>query len=183
MSVFEFTATLFGIVVALAMARTLGGVADIIRYRKEIRHKPLFLIWFSLLLLGNVVWWFSLWRLSESDVVSLYQFGMAFLVPVCFFIATRLLVPDVSDFTAIGERYRGVRVPFLLTLAIPFFPGPILAGVFTSEWSIGAYLLPAGMILVAGTLSSNVRFQYGVAISVTVIYLAFAMQFRSSIGG
>jgi hypothetical protein len=183
LSVFEFTATLFGIVVALAMARTLGGVADIIRYRKEVHHKPLFLIWFSLLLLGNVVWWFSLWRRSESDVVSLYQFGITFLVPVCFFIATRLLVPDESDFTAIGERYRGVRVPFLLTLAIPFFPGPILAGIVAADWSIGAYLLPAGLLLVAGTLSPNIRLQYGVAVSVTAIYLAFAVQFRSSIGG
>ena len=164
------------------MARTLGGIADLIRYRSEIRHKPLFLIWFSFLLLGNVVWWFSLWGRSESPTVSLYQFGITFLVPVCLFIATRLLVPDESNFRTIEERYKGVRVPFLLAIATPFFPGPILTGIFASDWSIGAYLIPGGLLLVAGTLSPNIRLQYGVAISVTVIYLAFAVQFRSSIG-
>jgi hypothetical protein len=182
LSVFEFTATLFGIVVALAMARTLGGIADLIRYRSEIRHKPLFLIWFSFLLLGNVVWWFSLWRRSESNTVSLYQFGITLLVPVCFFIATRLLVPDESNFRSIEERYRNIRVPFLLLLAIPFFPGPILGGIVLSNWSIGAYLIPAGLLLVCGTLSPNIRLQYSIAMSVTLIYLAFAVQFRSSIG-
>ncbi len=182
MSVFEFTATLFGIVIALAMARTLGGIADLIRYRNEIHHKPLFLIWFCFLLLGSVVWWFSLWRLSESNAVSLYQFGFTFHVPVFFFIATRLLVPDESNFKTIEDRYSDIRVPFLLTLAVPFFPGPILAGVLASDWSFGTYLIPGGVLLVCGTLSPNVRLQYSIAISVTVIYLAFALQFRSSIG-
>ena len=183
MSVFEFTATLFGIVVALAMARTLGGIADLIRYRNEIRHKPLFLIWFSFLLLGNIVWWFSLWGRFDSATVSLYQFGITFLVPVCFFVATRLLVPDESNFRTIQERYRDIRVPFLLILSIPFFPGPILTGLFAADWSIGAYLIPGGLLLVCGTLSPNIRLQYGVATSVTVIYLAFALEFRASIGG
>ena len=183
MSVFEFTATLFGIVVALAMARTLGGIADLIRFRSEIRHKPLFLIWFSFLLLGNVVWWFSLWGRSESNIVSLYQFGVTFLVPMFFFIATRLLVPDESNFRTIEERYRDIRVPFLLSLATPFLLPPILTGILASDWSLGAYLIPMGVLLICGTLSSNVRLQYSVAISVAVIYIAFALQFRSSIGG
>ena len=184
MSVFEFTITLFGIVVALAMARTLGGIADLIQFRSEIRHKPLFLIWFSFLLLGNVVWWFGLWeRRSGSDTVSLYQFGVTFLVPVFLFIATRLLVPDESNFRTIEERFRNIRVPFLLSMATPFLLPALLIGIFASNWSPGAYLIPVGVLMVCGTLSSDVRLQYGVAISVVVIYLAFALQLRSSIGG
>lgn len=183
MSVFEFTATLFGIVVALAMARTLGGIADLIRHRDVINHKPLYLIWFALLLTGCVVWWFSLWERSNSASVSLYQFAVTFLVPVCFFIATRLLVPDEPDFKFIESRYENVRVAFLLTLAIPFFPGPILAGIVVSDWSVAAYLVPAGVLLVIGALSANIRLQYIVATSVTVLYIAFALQFRYSIGG
>lgn len=183
MSVFEFTATLFGIVIALAMARTLGGIADLIRYRREITHKPLFLIWFTLLLLGNIVWWFSLWQRSNSDSVSLAQFATTFVVPFFFFIATRLLVPDESEFKNIESRYSNIRVPFLVSLAIPFFPGPIFSGIFASDWTIAMYLVPAGLLLLGGTASANIRFQYFIATTVTVLYLAFAAQFRYRIGG
>jgi len=165
------------------MARTLGGISDLIRHRREIQQKPLFLIWFSFLLLGSVVWWFSLWGRSASITVSLYQFALAFHIPVFLFIATRLLVPDESSFRTIEERYNHVRVPFLLSLAIPFIPNPIFVGVSTSDWSIAVYLIPIGFLLICGTFSPNIRLQYGVAISATAIYLAFAVRFRSSIGG
>jgi hypothetical protein len=45
------------------------------------------------------------------------------------------------------------------------------------------YLLPMGAFLLVGTASSNIRLQYVVALAVTVAYVMFAIQFRSTVAG
>ncbi len=163
MSPFEFTITLISIVIALGIARILGGYADLIQHRKETEHSWLFLIWFSFLLLTHVGWWFSLWGSSRDEVFSLSQFIILLNVPCFLFIATRLLIPSEGEFHKITKRYQTLRVPFLLAFSVAFLPGPMLRGFNTGDWSIALYLSTVGLLILASTLSPNMRLQYGVA--------------------
>ena len=183
MSVFEFVVTLYSIVIALGVARVLTGYVALIEFRKEVAHLPLFVIWLSLLLLVHVVWWFSLWNDSDAHSFALFRAIFTFHVPAFLFIASQLLVPGESALETIAERYTKLRVPFLVCLAVPFIPGPLLAGIVTGDWSLAMYLLPMGAILLVGTASSNIRLQYVVALAVTVAYVMFAIQFRSAVTG
>ena len=127
MSPFEFTITLISIVIALGIARILGGYADLIQHRKETEHSWLFLIWFSFLLLTHVGWWFSLWGSSRDEIFSLSQFIILLSVPCFLFIATRLLIPSEGEFHKNRET-------------LPDSPGALSSGVFSrfSAWSNAA---------------------------------------------
>ena len=183
MSVFEFVAILYSIVIALGVARVLAGFVALIEFRKEVAHPPLFVILLSLLLLMHIVWWFSLWNRSDALSFSLLQAVFTFHVPAFLFIASRLLVPGESALETISERYAKLRVPFLVCFAIPFLPGPALAGIVSGDWSGAMYLLPIGTFLLVGTTSSNTRLQYAVALAAMAVYVTFAFQFRSAVNG
>ena len=183
MSVFEFVVTLYSIVIALGIARVLTGYVAIIEFHKEIAHLPLFVIWLSLLLFGHIVWWFSLWNRSDALSFTLVQAIVSFHVPAFLFIASRLLVPGESALETIAERYAKLRVPFLVCFSIPFIPGPLFAGFATGDWSRASYLLPIGTLLLVGTISANTRLQYVVALAAMVVYVMFAIQFRSAVNG
>jgi hypothetical protein len=182
-SVFEFVATLYSIVIALGIARILSGYVALIEHRKEVHNLPLFVIWLSMLLLVHIVWWFSLWNRSDALSFTLFQAILTFHVPAFLFIACGLLIPGESALETITERYNKLRVPFLICFSIVFIPGPLLAGIAISDWSIAMYLVPIGVLLLVGTVSSNIRLQYTVALSAMVTYLMFAIQFRSSLNG
>ena len=183
MSVFEFVVTLYSIVIALGLARILTGYVAIIEFRRGIDHLPLFVIWLSLLLFGHIVWWFSLWNNSEALSYTLLEAIFTFHVPAFLFIASRLLIPGESALETISERYAKLRVPFLVCFAIPFIPGPLLAGFATGDWSRALYLLPIGTLLLVGTTSTNTRLQYVVALAAMAVYVMFAIQFRSAVNG
>jgi fucose 4-O-acetylase-like acetyltransferase len=181
-SVFEFVITLYSIVIALGIARLLGGYVALIEFREKIAHRPLFVLWLSLLLFGHVVWWFNLWSRSDTTTFSLFQTVFTFHVPAFLFIACHLLVPSEGARETMAERYAKLRVPFLVCLAIPFIPAPLLAGIATGDWSVASYLIPIGGLLLLGTASANLRFQYLIASAATVVYLVFAVNFRSGVG-
>ena len=182
MSVFEFTLTLYSIVIALGVARVLTGYVALIEYRKETPNTPLFFVWFSFLLLTHIVWWFSLWGLNATERLSLILVLFLFHIPAFLFIATRLLIPSESELSTIGERFAKLRIPFLLSFSVPFIFGPLFQGI-GGDWATAIYLIPAGALLVAGTSSPNIRLQYFVAVGAFLIFLAFAAQFRSFLAG
>ena len=183
MTVFEFVLTLYSIVIALGVARVLTGYVALIEYRKEIANLPLFMIWLSLLLLANIVWWFSLWNKNAAQSFTLSEALFTFHVPAFLFMACRLLVPGESELETIAERYAKLRVPFLVCFSLAFIPGPLLRGVATGDWSTAVYLLTIGAFLLVGTASSNTRLQYIAALAATVTYVMFAIQFRSAVTG
>ena len=183
MTVFEFVLTLYSIVVALGIARVLTGYVALIEYRKEIANLPLFMIWLSLLLLAHIVWWFSLWNNNAAQSFTLFEAFMTFHVPAFLFMASRLLVPSESELETIAERYAKLRVPFLVCFSLAFIPGPLAGGVATGDWSTAVYLMTIGVFLLVGAASSNMRLQYFAAVTATVTYVMFAIQFRSVVTG
>ena len=126
------------IVLALGIARVLGGFADVARDWREIEAKWPFLGWLSLLLALHLGWWFGLWaRFSAMNEISLSTFLTWFLIPASFYVASRLLIPNFPEGSPpnLEQRFADVRVPFFVCLflaVVPVLPG--LPGAARSQW-------------------------------------------------
>jgi hypothetical protein len=69
LSTFEYMSVMHSIVLALGIARVLGGFADVARDWRVIEAKWRFLGWLLLLLVLQLGWWFGLWaRFSTVPV-------------------------------------------------------------------------------------------------------------------
>ncbi|MDA7775307.1 hypothetical protein N8993_14135 [Pseudomonadales bacterium] len=180
MSVFEFTTVLFGFVVALGLARVLGGIADLIQFWRQLINPYLFGIWFLLLVLLPIGWWTSIWRFSDSSSIPLQQLLSMFHVPVFMYIATRLLVPTESEFLAINKRYDSIRTPFAMCLGVPTIISPAIG--FMTGSSEMVYLIIVGSLQISLPLTKNRKYDYFVAASSVVVYVAFIAQYRAVIG-
>ena len=180
MSAFEFTTVLFGFVVALGLARVLGGVADLIRCWSRVEHPILYSLWFSLLVLFPIGWWTSLWQFSAAKTITLFQVIMMFHVPIFMYVAARLIVPSESEFEHIDSRYESVRSPFALCMALPALIGPIPSILFGNFELI--YVAINGVLQGSLLIFRNKRYDYFVVCSCLVVYIAFIVQYRSMIG-
>ena len=117
------------IVLALGIARVLGGIAGVARDWRRLETKWFFLGWLALLLLLPLGWWFGLWtRFGEVSDISLWTFFFWFLIPASLYIASRLLIPEfhAGSTPDLEQRFDEVRIPFLACLVlsvVPVLPG------------------------------------------------------------
>src|SRR5262245_51527342 len=96
MSVFEFVFGLFSIVVSLALAHLLAGIADLIRNRKRVKFSFVHALWmlsaFSLTI-GN---WAGLWPFHTLATWPTWSILLMVLVVVgCYFICY-FVIPETK---------------------------------------------------------------------------------------
>ena len=96
-AIFEFSSGILIVVVGLAVTHLLGGLGAIIRYRRQIEIDGLPICWMLLLLLVLVGWFYAIWdMLHETEVLGYGEFLVFFLTSTLFYLAARLVTPDVS---------------------------------------------------------------------------------------
>ena len=184
MSTFEFTITLFSIVLAIAIARILGGVADLIKYRAVLERIPFYTLWLIYLSLIPVGWWFFVWSLRDIEIITLPQFFSLFIVPVTIFISSRLLIPEDADFADIEANFDRVRIPFLLILSCSILVPAGLLSIQQGDFVLARLVLvPVGLVILSGVFFSHIVYQYIVVSLANIGYLYFLFTFRYSIGG
>jgi len=174
---------IYSIVLALGIARVLGGFADIARDWREVEAKWPFLGWLSLLLALHLGWWFGLWaRFSAIDEVELSAFLTWFLVPASFYVASRLLVPEFPEGSPpnLEQRFSDVRVPFFACLVLsvaPVFPG--LKATVGPPWLLAVF----GALALTGVFVSGRRWNIALLCSMLASYSVFLALARSTLGG
>ena len=131
------------IVLALGIARVLGGIADVARDWRELDTKWFFLGWLTLLLALNMGWWFGLWaRFSAMSEISLWTFFAWFMIPASFYVASRLLVPEFPEGAPpdLERRFADIRAPFFACLVLSVVPVlPELPGGAASQWLLALF--------------------------------------------
>jgi hypothetical protein len=170
------------IVLALGIARILGGVADIARVWRELTTKWFFLGWLSLLLIQLLGWWFGLWvRFGGMAEITLLPFFGWFVVPASLYCASRLLIPEFPQGAPpdLEERFAEVRGPFFACLAlsvVPAFPG--LPADASPVWLLAVY----SALALIGVVVTSRRLQIGLLFSMALTLMTFLGLARSTIG-
>ena len=99
-SIFEFSSGILVIVVGLAITHLLAGLGQIIRYRKQLAIDWLPIIWMLVLVLTLVGWCYAIWdMLHEVEVLEYGTFLVFFFTSVLFYLAARLITPDITPDT------------------------------------------------------------------------------------
>jgi hypothetical protein len=93
---FTYVSAFLSIVVALALAQLLGGVANILR-AKVVRWSATYLAWLAIMLFGCVDYWFSLWGLRAEEHWSLAYVGFLLVLATLLYLNALLFVPEVRD--------------------------------------------------------------------------------------
>ena len=182
MSTFEYMSVMHSIVLALGIARVLGGIADVVGDWHRFEAKWFFLGWLVLLLAMHVGWWFGLWALfSTISEISLGTFFSWFIIPASLYVASRLLIPEFRDGSVsdLGACFDQVRIPFFTCFVLAVVPAlPGLADAPRPQ-----LLLPIfGALAIIGIFVSNRRGHVVLLYSMLITYLTFLVLARSSLG-
>ncbi len=171
------------IVLALGIARVLGGIADVARDWHVLGAKWFFLGWLALLLVAHLGWWFGLWvRFGAMSEIGILTFMAWFVVPASFYVASRLLVPEFPEGSPpdLEQHFSKVRVPFFGCLVLAIVPAlPGLGVADRSQW-----LLPVfGALALTGMLVPDRRWHIFLLWSMLTTYLIFLAFARSVLSG
>ena len=154
MSTFEYIASIYSIVLGLAVANVLSAIVWTLKYRDSIRLNWIHSAWCAYLLFALIATWWGLWQtLSDIQTSGLFEFLIVFQLTVFLYLASSLLRPDPdreigNDLVAYFEK---IRVPFLLCLILPlaiFVPASYL--VF--DYFDPIFLLTEGLLIILGVV-------------------------------
>lgn len=183
MSAFEYVSVILAIVIALGIARLLGGIADVIRLRRQLTSKTLYVWWCCFLLAVHIGWWFGVWHvlrpMAQYSLVAILGF---FSVPAFLYVASRLLVPDIDPQSApsLERRLNDIRVPFLVCVAYPWVPG-VISNLAVGNVPAAVLLMAVGALALLGIPLRGRRWQLPLVALMSAVYLIFLVLFRASV--
>ena len=187
MTLFEFILVLVSLILAIGVTQLLRGVANVVRYRDELKLSWVPLCWAGTLFLLTAAHWWSLWDMRDT-AWTFPTFFFLLLPPTLQYFAISLLVSWKldSERASLQDEFQRIRVPFLgavlLWTLIVMWDGAILGaeaiwnylranqslgavmlalGMFSPRWGIQK-LVAVGMLLSASIGSFLLRFLPGI---------------------
>jgi hypothetical protein len=97
MSQFEYLSVLVSIIVGLALAQLLTGIARQIQLRRRVPADATTLCWTALLFLINTQMWWAAFERRESADWNFFSFLLYLLMPIIGFLLSYLLVPPLEE--------------------------------------------------------------------------------------
>src|SRR5579862_1730491 len=97
MDAFSYLVVLVSVVVGLALAHLLAGVAAMVRARRRIAVYWPLAAQMALLFLLQVQMWWAFFGLHEVRVWSFPEFLVVLMQAVLVYLATAILVPEIRD--------------------------------------------------------------------------------------
>ena len=156
MMLFEFISVMVSIVYALALGHLLSGAAKLGRERSRVVLSAPLVLWTLDVFISCVLSWWILWDLREVGW-NVWRFLATLLLPLLFFFASALAIPEVGGTVPIDlkKHFLNVRPMLLGTLILASLvmmaDGP---GVFGIEPWLMPYRLfqLAGVAILVGAL-------------------------------
>jgi hypothetical protein len=119
--VFVHIRLIIGMVISLAMARLLNGIAKFVQHPKKIQIYPVHMGWvFTLLLFLVHFWW---WEFHLIDVVTWTFEGYLLIISyaISFFFLSTILFPDhMEEYAGYKEYFNSRKKWFFAILASTF---------------------------------------------------------------
>ena len=181
---FTYISAFLSIVVALALAHLLAGIAGILRARVVAKSWVL-PIWIGLYLFGCVDYWFSLWGLRATTHWSLGYTLYLLVLATLLYIGCHLVVPsvreedevlDLAAFDA-GHRRRYLAA-FGLYIAVATVANLTIDGFFNAVW-----INLATVVLTAiAWWRREAAAQWVVALAMVALITYYALTFIPALG-
>ena len=178
MSTFEFVSVLLSIVISLAIAHLLTGVAQALKARK-VRFQWVLAGWWLFVFMLCVDYWFSVWRLRDAPVWSL-GFVLTWLgLAAITYITAWLVVPDTDaegtmDFHAHSETNRRKYLGGMLAWVI----GGTVVNGFTPSMELANLLVPFfGGLFLCGIIWKHRAVQIAVLVASFAGFIFYALNF------
>jgi hypothetical protein len=181
---FDYVAVLLSIVISLALAHLLTGIAHMIQDGVRRFSIPL-AQWILFSLFLCVDYWFYVWHLHGERRWSLAYVALLLTQAAMIFVAARLIVPAASedcaiDMTAFFERNRRKYLAVVAALAaVNGFINLSLPGFGSLQLAllVGAWIVLFGI----GWLSPSTRVQLVIAAANVLLTVYYAVTFVPSL--
>jgi hypothetical protein len=121
-TVFEYVASIYSIVLALSAASTLSALAETIKHRRSIKQYWVHTAWCSTFLFYHLALWRGIWfETAGSDQLTIFEMLPYFQWVVLWYIASRLLSPEADGARSIDleEYFFSIKTPFLVFFLTP----------------------------------------------------------------
>lgn len=178
MSTFEFVSVLLSIVISLALTHLLTGVAQALK-AKKVRFDWVLAGWWLFVAMLCVDYWFSVWRLRDSQLWSLAFVLMWLLLAAITYIAAWLVVPDADtdgtiDFVAHNQSNRR---KYLAALIACVASSAVVNG-YTPSMELANLLAPVGvLVFVAAIIWEHRVVQIGALVTTYAAFCYYAWNF------
>ena len=163
MDVFSYLTTFIGLIPALALARVLGGLADLVQHHLDpgpgrVKWSALFVGWSVLLLLGIAHDWWVTFGWAREAGYNYWLFAFLLLKPSIYLFMARLLMPDVKAGEEVDLEARYFHVyrwttSLFVVLILLDIPDTLLHGVESYQKLGGARYLAAILAMAAFSLT------------------------------
>jgi hypothetical protein len=94
---FEFIGVIYSVVLGVAVAQLMTGVARLIEERQRVRNYWVHSAWIAAVLLGDIGNWWSMWSVRDAKSWHLVTFLLLIALTGAIFLMTVLLFPRTSD--------------------------------------------------------------------------------------
>lgn len=169
MTTFEFVSVLLSIVISLAVAHLLTGVAQAIK-AKTVRFHWALAGWWLFVFMLCVDYWFSVWRLRDAPIWTL-GFVLTWLVLAAItYIAAWLVVPDKDADGAmdLAAHFEANRRKILGALIAWVVGGAVVNG-YTPSMQLANLLVPLFTLVFLAAIIWKHRF-----VQIAALVLSFA---------
>lgn len=179
-SIFSFLAAMFGVLVALGIARLISALASFTTSREPIDFYWVHGAWILFMLLLYLHLWWSLWDLRVVSSWNYFKYLFLLLGPASLYMATSLLVsnPDREEIVDSHEYYFRVHRKFFTSLAVVTVWGMLIYPVFMGKPDpVLQWLLLFLAVVVGLAVTRNEKAHAGLTIAAWVLFLTWVISF------
>lgn len=180
MSIFEYVFVLVSLIIGLAIAEVLEGVAKLLGSSGKPRPYWVQLLQLAfILLLAVQIWWVG-WQLHDRISFALPTLLLFLFGPIVIYLAAHLVLPERLEGTQLDEYYFAVASRVYLLLLLTLIWGYASSVTVLGQPIIAARSLPhlgAGIVLVCLGLTGR-RWAHGVGIVALLLLLILSTALR-----
>lgn len=137
MSFFEYISVIVSVILALGIARVLGGLGDLLVARREKKTYWVHSVWIAFVFLMHIRIWWSYWDVAAAPSTNLFAFLYMLIGPAAAYLSAYVLLPGGYPNDA-DRHFYATRKPF-------FALGIVLAVYAALTPLILGYASPAGL--------------------------------------
>jgi hypothetical protein len=179
-SIFTFLSAMFGVLVALGIARLIAAMASFTTIREPIRIYWVHAAWILFLLLLYLHLWWSLWDLRAVESWNYFRYLFLLLGPATLYLSTSLLIPSTDHEKNFDSReyYFRVHRKFFTSLAFATVWGVLLYPVFMGQRDpVLEWLLLFLAVVVILAVTRNEKAHGGLTVAAWALFLSWVISF------